>query len=319
MAFAIACQREGEECFSGMTTQRISLLYNPKAGGLHGSVAPISRLVAALREQGFVIPEANIRPTAASGDATRLAQQAVAERADLLIVCGGDGTINEAAQALVGRETALAVLPSGTANVLAKELKLPRHPEELAQLIARGGQRQISVGRASKPDGSWSRYFLLMAGIGLDATIIETVNPAHKKQWGIGSYLAAGLKTLAEWPLKPFSVKFDAQQHEATFAIVANAANYAAWFTIAPNSRLESEHLEICVFNSHSRLLYLSYAFLSLFGAHTLSSKVIYEPVTETYANSSNTTPVQLDGEVVGHLPMRFECVPHALRIVAAS
>ena len=300
-----------------MTQKCMRLIYNPKAGGLHGKNDRISHLVAALRAQGLELAEDQIKATTASGDATRLAEQAVAEQTDLLIVCGGDGTINEVAQALVGTKTTLAILPGGTANVLAKELQLPRRPEELAKLIASGRTREISVGCARKPDHGWSRYFILMAGIGLDATIIETVNPEHKKQWGIGSYIAAGLKTLAEWPLHPFSLQFNAQKHEATFAIVANAANYAAWFTIAPNSRMESDHLDVCVFNSRSRLVYLSYAFLSLFGAHTLSPQVVYEPATELYANTSNTTPVQLDGELVGHLPMYFECVPHALRIVA--
>lgn len=300
-----------------MAQKKISLIYNPKAGGLHGGTNQVSRLVSALRAEGLEIPDDQIIATKAGGDATRLAKEAVEKKVDLLIVCGGDGTINEAAQALIGSETELAILPCGTANVLAKELNLPRRPKELAKLIALGRKREISVGRANKPDNSWSRYFILMAGIGLDATIIETVNPEQKKQWGLGSYVLAGLKTLAEWPLHPFSLNFNAQKHDATFAIVANAANYAAWFTIAPNSRMENDHLNVCVFNSKSRLIYLSYAFLSLFGAHTISPNVIYEPVTEIYANTSNTTPVQLDGEIVGHLPMHFECVPHAMRIVA--
>lgn len=297
--------------------KKIVLIYNPKAGRLQKTADTVQRLIAALREKGLAIPDAQIFPTTASGDATRLAQQAVDNCADVLIVCGGDGTINEAAQALIGTQTALAILPSGTANVLAKEMNLPRQPEALAQLLVTEQWREISVGRATKPDQSWQRYFLLMAGIGLDATIIEAVNPAQKKQWGIGSYVVAGLKTLAEWPLKPFSLQYDHQKQDATFAIVANAANYAAWFRIAPKSKMESDHLDICIFNSHSRLIYLGYAFLSLFGAHTISPDVTYEPITETYANSSHTTPVQLDGELVGYLPMRFECVPHALRIVA--
>jgi diacylglycerol kinase (ATP) len=300
-----------------MVNKRISIIYNPKAGGLHGNTDKISRLVTALRAQGIEISDDQIHATTAGGDATQIAQRAVADKIDLLIVCGGDGTINEVAQALIGADTVLAILPCGTANVLAKELRLSRHPEQLAKLIASDRTRQISVGRASKPNSNWQRYFILMAGIGLDATIIETVNPELKKQWGLGSYVIAGLRTLARWPLHPFSLKFNAQQCDATFAIVANAANYAAWFRIAPKSLMESDHLNVCIFNSRSRMIYLSYAFLSLFGAHTRSSRVIYQPITETYANSSNTTPVQLDGELVGHLPMRFECVPHALRIVA--
>lgn len=300
-----------------MHKKKTTLIYNPQAGGLQKTADTLHRLVTALREKGVELPDEQIIATTCCGDATRLAQRAAENCADVLIVCGGDGTINEAAQALVGTKTALAVLPVGTANVLAKEMNLPRHPEALAQLLASDRVREISVGRATKPDHSWQRYFLLMAGIGLDASIIESVNPAQKRQWGIGSYVIAGLRTLVGWPLKSFSLQYDHQQREATFAIVANAANYAAWFRLAPKSTMESDHLEVCIFNSHSRLIYLSYAFLSLFGAHTVSPKVIYQPITETYANSSDATPVQLDGELVGHLPMRFECVPRALRIIA--
>ncbi|MBS1809414.1 MAG: diacylglycerol kinase family lipid kinase [Acidobacteria bacterium] len=300
-----------------MSKKKVMLIYNPNAGGLHKTIDTIHRLEEALKQEGIEIGREQIIPTTCRGDATRLAALAVQQQVDFLIVCGGDGTINEAAQALIGTKTALAVLPSGTANVLAKEMNLSRQPKALAQLIANGRLREISVGQASKPDSSWQRYFLLMAGIGLDAMIIETVNPAQKKQWGIGSYVLAGLKTLLDWPIKPFYLQFNNRKCEATFAIVANAANYAAWFKIAPQSQMNNTNLDVCIFNSRSRLIYLGYAFLSLFGAHTISPDVIYEPITELIANDSNHIPVQLDGELVGHLPMRFTCIPQALRIVA--
>ncbi len=300
-----------------MDLTKIVIIYNPKAGSLRAGTERIQQLISALRSHNLAINDAQIHPTKAAGDATRLTHEAVADNTNLVIACGGDGTINEIAQALVGTKTTLAVLPGGTANVLAKELQLPTDPNDLAKLISLNRSRIISVGRASKPDKSWSRYFLLMAGIGLDASIIETVNPELKKQWGLGSYVAAGLKTLATWPLKPFTIQFNEEEHEATFAIVANAANYAAWFNIAPEANMETDHLNVCVFNSRSRLMYLSYAFLSLFGAHTISPTVIHKPILSTYANTSIDTPVQLDGELVGHLPMLFECVPQSLRIIA--
>ncbi|MFN7931149.1 MAG: diacylglycerol kinase family protein [Blastocatellia bacterium] len=303
-----------------MAGKNIVLIYNPKAGGLHQTTAVVQRLLTALEVNGIAVANHQVLATTCAGDATRLAAQAVEQKADLVIVCGGDGTINETAQALVGTATALAILPAGTANVLAKEMRLPRRAEDLARLIAAGSQREISVGLASKPDKSWQRYFLLMAGIGLDATIIETVNPAQKKQWGLGSYVLAGLKTLVQWPVRPFTLQYDQRQCEATFAIVANAANYAAWFKIAPRSTMDSPQLDICIFNSQSRLMYLGYAFLSLFGAHTISPDVIYEPITAINAQNkeaATTIPVQLDGELVGHLPMQFSCVSQALRIVA--
>src|SRR5262249_30393712 len=179
----------------------------------------------------------------------------------------------------------------------------------------------ISVGKASKanraPAGDWQRYFLLMAGIGLDAAIVQSVNLGLKKQLGIGAYLAAGLDFFARFPPPPFSLTFNGQQHSSTFAVISKAASYAAWFTISPDAKLADESFKVCSFNSQSRLVYLGYALLSTLGHHIHSRGVTYEATPQVSANSNDAALVQLDGEVVGRLPMRFEIVPAALRIVA--
>jgi YegS/Rv2252/BmrU family lipid kinase len=290
------------------------LIYNPMAGALRRDLKQIERLVADLRQQGIVVAP---RPTAYAGHATLLAQQAVAGGAAIVIACGGDGTINEVAQSLVGTETALAVWPCGTANVLAKELGLFRNAKALAALIAGDSLLTISVGRAVKPETNWRRYFLLMAGIGLDAAIVERVDLELKKFAGKGAYWAAGLDFLARLPLTPFSLMFNGQRHESTFAVISNAAHYASMFSLAPNARMEDENFKVCVFNSRSRLAYLSYAFLSLTGSHRYIRDVIYQETGAAQANSSDKAAVQLDGDVVGKLPMDFEIVPQALRIFA--
>lgn len=299
-------------------SKRISLIYNPMAGALRRDPRQIEQLTRALRAQQVAVEPS---PTARAGHATELAAQAVRDGIETIIVCGGDGTINETAQSLVGTETALAVWPSGTANVLAKELRLPRAPQRLAELIAAGNTRTISVGRATKPAANWQRYFLLMAGIGLDATIVQSVDLELKRRAGIGAYVAAGLGYLARLPLTPFALACNGQSYESTFTVIANAANYAAWFRLAPRARMEDDNLYVCSFNSRSRLALLSYAFLSMAGGHhTRSPRVVYQSVgaaRAAMANSAAAALVQLDGEVVGQLPMQFEIVPQALRVVA--
>jgi len=295
-------------------TKKSSLIYNPTAGALRRDPGQIDRLVSDLRLQGIVVSPLK---TEVAGHATELARQAVNEHADVVIVCGGDGTINEAAQSLVGTETALAVWPCGTANVLAEELRLPRSTSGLARLIAGENTHTISVGRARKPESGWQRYFLLMAGIGLDASIVQGVDLNLKRLTGIGAYLASGIDYLARLPITPFSIDFNGESHESTFAVIANAAHYAVWFTIAPEARIDDENLDICLFNARSRLAYLKYAWLSMSGKHTRRSGVIYKPVREVKANSNDAALVQIDGDVVGNLPMQFEIVPHALRVIA--
>jgi YegS/Rv2252/BmrU family lipid kinase len=297
--------------------EKIPLIYNPTAGALRRDPQQIERLVRALAEQGVDVSR---QPTQRAGHATELTRQAVRDGAEVVIVAGGDGTINEAAQSLVGTETALAVWPSGTANVLAKEMRLPGDEKELVDLIVRRTSRTISVGRAVKPETGWERYFLLMAGIGLDATIVHGVNLGLKRFTGIGAYLASGLEYLARLPLTPFSIEMNGRKLESAFTVISNAAHYAVWFTLAPGAKMEDDKLDVCVFNSRSRLAYLTYAFLSMAGgSHTRSSGVVYQPASVVKANSNDAALVQLDGDVVGNLPMKFEIVPQALRIIAPN
>jgi diacylglycerol kinase (ATP) len=295
-------------------SKKASLIYNPTAGNLRRDPGQIDRLTADLRAHGIEISQLK---TCYAGHATELAMQAVREGSDFVIVCGGDGTINEAAQPLIGTETTLAVWPCGTANVLAEELCLPRSTKALAKLITGDRVRTISVGRAHKPENGWQRYFLLMAGIGLDATIVQGVDLNLKRMTGIGAYIASGIDYLARLPITPFSLNFNGQSYESTFAVIANAAHYAVWFRIAPEAKVDDENFDICLFNARSRLAYLGYAFLSMSGKHTRRSGVIYQSAREAKANSNDAALVQLDGDVVGNLPMQFEIVPHALRVIA--
>src|SRR5215475_3006081 len=300
-----------------MGKKQLPLIYNPTAGAVRRDTGKIERLTRALALRGIRV---RLLPTVGVGDATLLAAQSVNDGAEMVIVCGGDGTINEAAQSLVGTETALAVWPSGTANVLARELRLPCDETALSELIADRSARTISVGSAVKPDTGWQRYFLLMAGIGLDATIVNGVDLGLKRWIGAGAYLASGLGYLARLPLTPFSIDLNGRRLESTFTVISNAASYAVCFTLAPGARVDDDQLDVCVFNSHSRLAYLTYAFLSMAkGLHTRVSKVVYQPAREAHANSNDKALVQLDGDVMGTLPMRFEIATQALRIIAPA
>jgi len=300
-----------------MGKKQLPLIYNPTAGALRRDAGKIERLTRALARRGIGV---RLLPTVCAGDATRLAAESVNGGAEMVIVCGGDGTINEAAQSLVGTDTALAVWPCGTANVLARELRLPCDENALSELIAGRNDRAINVGRAVKPGDGWQRYFLLMAGIGLDATIVNGVNLGLKRWIGAGAYVAAGLDYLARMPLTPFSIDLNGKRHESTFTVISNAASYAVCFTLAPGAKMDDDKLDVCVFNSRSRLAYLTYAFLSMArGLHTRFSSVVYQPTREALANSNDMALVQLDGDVMGTLPMRFDIAPGALRIIAPA
>ncbi|MFN7944598.1 MAG: diacylglycerol kinase family protein [Blastocatellia bacterium] len=296
--------------------RRVLIIYNPNAGALHGNLNVIRRLEASLKADGLMVVA---QATTCGGDATRLAREAVTANYDALIVCGGDGTINEAAQELAGSATVLGVLPCGTANVFAKELKLTCDPQKVSQLIAAGRTRTISLGRAIQDDTGWQRYFLLMAGIGLDAAMVRNVNLPLKRRIGEGAYFVAAMDYLMRWPLAPFALRVDGRDYEAAYAIISNSPGYGGGFRIAPGARMDDDKLNVCIFNSRNRLDYIGYAALALTGRHTGCAGVTYLEAQQISAEARPEVFVQLDGELAGKLPMRFEVVPHALQVIAAD
>jgi YegS/Rv2252/BmrU family lipid kinase len=288
-------------------TRSAVLIHNPGSGQRRDRFHSITRMVDALRQRGLsVTPQV----TTGSADATRLAAAAVEARVDLVIVHGGDGTVNEAIQMLVGTSMPVAVWPGGTSNVLARELGLPGGLELLADMIAGGRTRRVSVGRASE------RYFLLMAGVGLDADIVRAVHPGLKRLTGEGAYWMAGLQQLTDWHPVHFLLETEAGQHSATFAVVANAASYGGGLRFAPEARMDDDVLDICLFDSTQRHRFARYLAAAFTGSHLGMPGVTYVKARRASVRGDASRFVQVDGELLGPLPVNFECVPDALSLV---
>lgn len=283
------------------------LVHNPGAGRQRDRFHSIARMVDALRRHDIAVTP---RITAAPADATRLAAEAVAARVDLVIVHGGDGTVNEAIQALVGTATPLAVWPSGTSNVLARELGLPASLDLVARVIADGAIRRVSVGRAGE------RYFLLMAGVGLDAEVVRSVHPGLKRLSGEGAYWMAGLRQLTDWNPVPFMVETEGGRHSATFAVVANAASYGGGLRFAPEASMDDDLLDLCLFDSTQRHRFARYLAAALSGSHLGMPGVSYVKTRRAVAHGPDSRLVHVDGELLGRLPVSFDCVPAALSLV---
>jgi YegS/Rv2252/BmrU family lipid kinase len=264
-------------------------------------------MVDALRARGITVtPQVTTGPA----DATRLTATALEARTELIIIHGGDGTVNEAMQVLVGTSTPLAVWPGGTSNVLARELDLPGGIELLADMFAAGRTRRVSVGRAGE------RYFLLMAGVGLDADVVRAVHPGLKRLTGEGAYWMAGLRQLTDWHPVHFLLETDAGQHSATFAVVANAASYGGGLRFAPEARMDDDLLDVCLFDATQRHRFARYLAAAFTGSHLGMPGVTYLKTRRVVVHGDASRFVQVDGELLGPLPVTFECVPDALSLV---
>jgi len=251
--------------------------------------------------------------TSGPGDATRIAAHATQDGFNEVIVSGGDGTVNEVLQGLVGSRARLGILPTGTANVLARELKLPLNARQAAEVVARGRIRKIHLGCAIDENGT-RRFFCLMAGVGLDASVISRVHPGLKKRIGKAAFWYSGLSQLADWQPIPFEIEVNGKTYEATFAVIGKAAGYGGELAVTPRARIDYPEFEICVIDSRSRLRYLRLLSYVMRGGIPPNKKGI-RFLHATRAHARGNTAVQVDGELVGKLPMSFEIADSTVEV----
>ncbi len=287
---------------------RVVLIYNPAARRMKGKqIGKLRQAVFGLTSEGLKV---DVFATAGPSDASRLARQAVDSGAELVIACGGDGTINEVVGGMAPSRVPLLVWPGGTANVLAHEIGLPRGLSACAGLLKKGVIRRISLGKAGE------RYFILMAGVGVDAGIVAASNSLLKRYTGEGAFWLAGFRQLAVYDFTPFELRVGGELHRGTFAIISKARNYGGRFQLTPEASLYSNRFEICLFQSTLRWRYLWYLGQLVLGRHTRLPDVLMLRGRTVEAVGSSNLLVQVDGELLGSLPQKFTIEENALSLV---
>jgi diacylglycerol kinase (ATP) len=296
--------------------RKILLIANPLAGrgSTRARALRTARFYELLKARGV---GCEIAFTAAPGDATRVAREAAGAGFREVVVSGGDGTINEALQGLVGTGARLGVWPAGTANVLARELALPLNVEGAAEVVARGASRRIYAGCAVWEETGERRYFLLMAGIGLDASVVERVRPRLKRRVGEAAFWVSGLSHLAAWRPRPFEIEVGGRTVPATFAAVGKAAHYGGELGITPRARVDVPDFEICAVDSASRLRYLRLLSHAMRRGGVPDGTAGVHFLRATRARATGDANVQVDGELFGRLPMTFEIVSDPVEVIA--
>lgn len=296
-----------------MPQRKTVLISNPKTGRYAARrPAQLDSLCKYLRTHDV---EVDILTTSGPGDATRIAAQAAIDGFDEVIVSGGDGTINEALQGLVGTKVRLGILPRGTGNVLARELGLPLNVKGATQVIARGRSRKVHLGCAIDETNGARRYFFLMAGIGLDAEVVSRVPPGLKKRIGRAALWYTGFARLADWHPIPFQFQVNDETYPATFVTIGKAARYGSDLCVTPRARIDEPEFEICLVDSQSRLRYLRLLSQAMRGGMRDDTPGI-RFLHATRARGFGQAAVQVDGDLIGKLPMSFEIAPASIEVI---
>lgn len=293
---------------------RICVIFNPVARG---------DKARHFREQlSRIASDAVLKPTQCAGDARRLAAEAVTEKFETIVAAGGDGTINEVLNGIGdapgGFETTrLGVLPLGTVNVFARELKIPTDITGAWKIIQRGNETKIDLPRAEfTSDGkSQQLYFAQLAGAGLDARAIELVSWKLKKKTGPLAYVVAGMKALAE--RKPqISVRAGGETISGELILIGNGILYGGDFAIFANANLRDGKLDACVFPRVNWWTLLRVG-PTLWWRKKIPAKFFRSVVAEKIELSCDSpAAVELDGEWAGKLPVTFSVEREKLRMI---
>ena len=261
-----------------------------------------------------------VAPTTGPNLAGAMARAHIAGGADLIVVLGGDGTINETAEGMIGTEVPLGILPAGTANVLATEMKLGGNLEKVARRLGELRPMRISVGHITCDGGAVSRHFLLMAGIGLDAHVVHRVNPALKARTGKFAYWVAGWSLLGQ-RLAEFDVEIAGEKRKCSFALLSKVRNYGGDFEVARSVTLLHDQFEVVLFEGGTATRYVKYfagmAFNRLSGMSGVT--VVRADRVTISAADDRLAYVQIDGEIGGTLPAEIRIVPDALTLLVPA
>ncbi len=291
--------------------RRVLVIHNPVAGGRQGW---LGRVEMALGARGIAVER---HATTAPGDAETVARVAAdgGPPVDAVLVAGGDGTVHEAVNGLAGRDLPLGVIPLGTANVLARELALPRRAGALAAHLARAPAAPVTLGRVTDGAGA-GRHFLLMAGVGLDARAVAAV-PGGLKRWtGKGAYVWAALRVLVRFPLGALTVTADGGVHTAWSAVISNARCYGGPHVVAPGARLDAPGFEVVLLVRPGRLAAVRAALAIGLGRPRHTPVLRHVPAARVAVAGAGGEAVQVDGDAFAGLPFAAEAVPRGLRLI---
>lgn len=295
---------------------RALLIANPAAARIDPAV--VQAVLETLRRGGW---DVELRATGGAGDARRFAAEAVAERLDVVGVFGGDGTTMQAAAALVGSETTLGVIPGGTGNLLAGNLRIPSQPVRAARSLLAGRRAPLDLGRIERADGM--HYFAVACGAGYDARVMAGTTTAEKHRWRFAAYVVTTFRLMPQLRSTRHLIRVDGVEYETTAALVlvANCGEVIPPFVrlrsgIAPDDGV----LDLIVLRADSfmdsvravwQLLREGAAAGSPGAGHIGYARGKVITVTTDFPE-----PVQLDGEPLGQTPFTAEVVPGAIHVI---
>jgi YegS/Rv2252/BmrU family lipid kinase len=309
--------------------RKAALFYNPVSGrGLKHRLHDIETAKAVLTGAGV---EVEVAPTRAASDAAAQVRMAIRDGFDTIVACGGDGTIHDVLQGIAGKEAALGIIPLGTANAMAHDLRLPLTPAAAARALLTAVPKRVAVGRIDYRDFAdlpTFRYFTVAAGVGVDAHLFYKLNRLVKDRMGMLAYYSKAAHLVMTHRMRYFEAEFSrnagGRRQEARLSeMLAVRINYFGGLLreLAPGASIARNDLRLVLCRTGNRAMYVAYVFRGILG---MSSGVpgielaFADQVTCRAISGEKTERiyVEADGELLGRLPITLSMVPDALTVL---
>ena len=327
--------------------RKATILFNPNSGRREKKRdAELNHAIGIIQSAGV---HTDLTVCRSSQEATDNARCAVAAGSDTVFACGGDGTIHDVIQGLAGTPVALAILPFGTANALAHDLKIPLRPSAAAQAAVAGTVRRIPLGRIEYEDFNSmpaARYFTVAAGIGVDAHLFYKLTAELKNRGGMTAYYLKAWQLWATYNMRRFEVEYAngsgrTQRASLTELLVVRIRFFGNVLReLVPGASLDCNHLRAVMCRTASRNAYLQYVAGRLIGRQwnidgidlvSCSEVVCKLPAKsdgdgrseghsrDSHNHGDDRVYVEADGELLGRLPARMTMQPDALSLVVPT
>lgn len=299
---------------------KVILIHNPVAGPWDVRRA-LKRIRSLLARRGWSI---DFKETRKPGDARTMAQSAAQAGCDAVIVAGGDGTVNEAVNGLVGTQTALGVLPVGTGNLWARQMRIsvntitnPLRHHEVADNLTKATVRSIDVGRVN------GQYFLCWAGIGLDAQVTTEMEPRprHAKHLGTLSYIIAAVMVARDFKGVRSRIYLDGHvvRGRTILILVSNIQQYGGLLHVSQQARIDDGLLDVFVFKGLGFSYTLRHLMTMLSRRCLQDPRIVHRQARHIKVLTEWAVPVQVDGDTIGTTPLTLSVAPRALRVLVPS
>jgi YegS/Rv2252/BmrU family lipid kinase len=288
---------------------KVLVVVNPIAGG--GAAARgAERVVRLLEGRGHAVECFSTRNPREAGE--RVRQRESEGELDRIVVAGGDGTVNDVLNGLADpSHVPLAHLAYGTANMLARELGIPRDPDALAALVEGGACRRLDLGRAG------ARRFLLVASSGFDAMVTQAISRTRRGTLGYPGYARPILHALRRYRAPQLRVSIDGGEPlSGALTIVSNIRNYGGIFSVADRARPDSGVLDVCVFSGERVADLVRYVFAAASRRVSRLSDVRYRTGRRIVIEALEPTAVQIDGDYRGTTPLTLEVQPSVVPVL---